>query len=105
MNLFKEIIRHEVYPAMGCTEPIACAYAAAVAAEKLGEPVDRVILRVDRGTYKNGAAVTVPHSGGQKCMKKTTRIIMVGHRKENIRWKWFVFAVLKVTSRRRIGNG
>ena len=66
MNLFKEIIRNEVYPAFGCTEPIACAYAAAVAAEKLMDPVERVVLKVDRGTFKNGAAVTVPHSGGRK---------------------------------------
>ncbi len=66
MNLFKDILRHEVYPALGCTEPIACAFAAAVAAEKLGEPVERVILKADRGTFKNGAAVTVPHAGGRK---------------------------------------
>jgi L-cysteine desulfidase len=66
MSLLKEILAHEVYPALGCTEPISCAYAAAVAAAELGEPVERVALGVDRGTYKNGAAVTVPHSGGRK---------------------------------------
>ena len=57
---------NEVYPALGCTEPISCAHAAAVAAVELSEPVERVVLRVDRGTYKNGAAVTVPRSGGRK---------------------------------------
>jgi L-cysteine desulfidase len=66
MSLIKEILALEVYPALGCTEPISCAYAAAVAAAELGEPVERVVLRVDRGTYKNGAAVTVPRSGGRK---------------------------------------
>jgi L-cysteine desulfidase len=66
MTLFKEILTHEVYPALGCTEPISCAFAAATAAAELGEPVEGIRLRVDNGTYKNGAAVTVPHSGGQK---------------------------------------
>ncbi len=66
MNLFKEILAHEVFPAIGCTEPISCAYAAAAAAEQLQAPVERMELTVDPGTYKNGAAVTIPNSGGQK---------------------------------------
>lgn len=66
MNLFKEVLAHEIYPAFGCTEPISCAYAAATAAAQLGEPVESLVLRVDPGTYKNGAAVTVPHSNGGK---------------------------------------
>jgi L-cysteine desulfidase len=66
MNLLKEVLAHEVYPALGCTEPIACAYAAATAAAELGGPVESLRLRVDPGTYKNGAAVTVPNSGGAK---------------------------------------
>ncbi len=60
MNILKEILSAEVFPAVGCTEPVACAYAAAVAAERLGEPVTHVDLRVDTGTFKNGAAVIVP---------------------------------------------
>jgi len=64
VNLLKEILAHEVYPALGCTEPISCAFAAAIAASHLGEPVERLLLRVDPGTYKNGAAVTVPHAEG-----------------------------------------
>lgn len=66
MNLLKEILINEVYPALGCTEPTSCAYAAAVAAEHLGEPVAWLTLRVDPGTYKNGAAVTVPCADGAK---------------------------------------
>ena len=60
MNLLKEVLAYEVYPAFGCTEPISCAYAAATAAAHLGEPVESLLLKVDPGTYKNGAAVTVP---------------------------------------------
>jgi len=66
MNLLKEVLAHEVYPAFGCTEPVSCAYAAATAAAQLDEPVESLLLRVDPGTYKNGAAVTVPQSGGGK---------------------------------------
>jgi len=66
MNLLKEVLAHEVYPAFGCTEPISCAYAAATAAAQLGEPAESLLLKVDPGTYKNGAAVTVPHSSGVK---------------------------------------
>ena len=32
----------------------------------MGEPVESLLLKVDPGTYKNGAAVTVPHSDGVK---------------------------------------
>lgn len=66
MNLLKDVLANEVYPAFGCTEPISCAYAAATAAAQLGEPVEGLTLRVDAGTYKNGAAVVVPCSGGAK---------------------------------------
>ncbi len=66
MNVLKEVLKNEVYPAVGCTEPVACAYAAAVAAERLGLPVEHLDLKVDMGTYKNGAAVVVPHSDGAK---------------------------------------
>lgn len=66
MDIYREIIKHEVFPALGCTEPIAVAYACAIAAEKLGAVVDRVHVSVDPGVYKNGFAVTVPQTGGKK---------------------------------------
>nr|MCU0600344.1 serine dehydratase subunit alpha family protein [Desulfobacterales bacterium] len=66
MDLIKEIFSNEVFPAVGCTEPISCAYACAAASEQLDTPLERLELMVDPGTYKNGAAVTIPNSGGQK---------------------------------------
>jgi L-cysteine desulfidase len=63
------VLVNEVYPAFGCTEPISCAYAAATAATaaaELGEPVEGLTLKVDAGTFKNGAAVVVLCSGGAK---------------------------------------
>lgn len=66
MDLLKEIFANEVFPAVGCTEPISCAYAAAAAAEQLQGIPDTIELVVDAGTFKNGAAVTVPNSGGER---------------------------------------
>jgi L-cysteine desulfidase len=67
MTILKDILASEVFPALGCTEPIACAFAVAAAAEQLlPEPVEKIKLAVDPGTYKNGASVTVPHSNGAK---------------------------------------
>jgi len=66
MNVLKAILAGEVYPAMGCTEPVSCAYAAALAAERLGETVQRLSLKADLGTFKNGSAVAVPHAEGAK---------------------------------------
>ena len=66
MDLLKEIFDSEVFPAMGCTEPISCAYTTAAAVEQLQAPLDYIELMVNPGTFKNGAAVTIPNSGGQK---------------------------------------
>jgi L-cysteine desulfidase len=66
MTILKEIFANEVFPSIGCTEPISCAYTAAAAAEQLGGAVEKVELIVDPGTFKNGAAVTVPYSNGLK---------------------------------------
>lgn len=66
MDLIKEIFAREVFPAIGCTEPISCAYACAAASEQLDGPIERIDLMVDPGTFKNGAAVIIPNSQGQK---------------------------------------
>ncbi len=66
MNIIRQIFANEVFPAVGCTEPISCAYACAVASEQLNTPVESIELTVDTGTFKNGAAVTIPNGQGQK---------------------------------------
>jgi L-cysteine desulfidase len=66
MDILKDIFAHEVFPAFGCTEPIAVAYAAAVAARELGEPVRNIRITVDPGVYKNGKSVVVPNTGGER---------------------------------------
>jgi L-cysteine desulfidase len=64
--LYKDLIKHEVFPALGCTEPTAVAYAAGVAAAELSGEPETVSIVVDAGVYKNGFAVTVPNTGEER---------------------------------------
>ncbi|MBU1069657.1 L-serine ammonia-lyase, iron-sulfur-dependent, subunit alpha [Myxococcota bacterium] len=66
MNILKDVLKHEVFPALGCTEPIAVAWAAALAGQQLDADPERMDVIVDQGVYKNGFAVAVPNSGGKK---------------------------------------
>jgi L-cysteine desulfidase len=66
LNILKEVLKHEVFPALGCTEPIAVAYAAATAAYELKGQIKEISITVDPGVYKNGFAVIVPNTGGEK---------------------------------------
>ena len=58
------ILEEELRPAMGCTEPIALAYAAAKAREVLGCVPSRVEARVSGNIIKNVKSVVVPNTGG-----------------------------------------
>ena len=62
---YVNILKEELRPAMGCTEPIALAYAAAKAREVLGAVPDRVEARVSGNIIKNVKSVVVPNTGGR----------------------------------------
>jgi len=66
MDILKAALKHEVFPALGCTEPIAVAYVAGIAAREAGGEIEKIEIRVDPGVYKNGFAVTIPNTGGEK---------------------------------------
>ncbi|MBW2630720.1 MAG: serine dehydratase subunit alpha family protein [Deltaproteobacteria bacterium] len=66
MNILKAVLKHEVFPALGCTEPIAVAYAAGIAAQEIRDGIEEIKIKVDPGVYKNGFAVTIPNTGGEK---------------------------------------
>lgn len=57
------VLREELLPAMGCTEPIAIAYAAAKAREILGDIPDRVVIEASGNIIKNVKSVVVPNTG------------------------------------------
>ena len=69
MDAYTRILREELVCAMGCTEPIAIAYAAALARETLGRLPDAVDLSVSPNIIKNVKSVVVPHTGGLKGMR------------------------------------
>jgi L-cysteine desulfidase len=66
LNILKEVLKYEVFPALGCTEPIAVALAASAAGKQLLGELTDVDIIVDAGVYKNGFAVTVPNTEGEK---------------------------------------
>ncbi|MBS5284181.1 MAG: serine dehydratase subunit alpha family protein [Clostridiales bacterium] len=59
---FVQILKEELVPAMGCTEPIALAYGAAVARRVLGELPDRVEIGASGSIIKNVKSVIVPNT-------------------------------------------
>ncbi len=63
---YVRILREELIPAMGCTEPIAIAYAAAKAAEVLKKNPDHVEIEVSPNIIKNVKSVVVPNTDGMK---------------------------------------
>ena len=61
---YVNILKEELVPAMGCTEPIAIAYAAAVLRETLGQPAERMEVEASGNIIKNVKSVFVPGTGG-----------------------------------------
>lgn len=58
------VLKEELIPAMGCTEPIAIAYAGAIAREHLGCLPEHVEIDVSGNIIKNVKSVIVPNTGG-----------------------------------------
>lgn len=61
---YVNILKEELVPAMGCTEPIAIAYATAVLRETLGRPAERMEVEASGNIIKNVKSVFVPGTGG-----------------------------------------
>jgi len=60
----KDVLRLQVAPALGCTEPVAVALASAAAAALFAGPACEVEVWVDPNVYKNGLAVSIPGTAG-----------------------------------------
>lgn len=63
---YLSILREELVPATGCTEPIALAYAAARLRDILGVWPERIRAEVSGNIIKNVKSVVVPNTGGLK---------------------------------------
>lgn len=66
LNIFTQILREELVPAMGCTEPIALAFAGAKAREVLGTLPDKIVIEASGSIIKNVKSVVVPNTGNLK---------------------------------------
>ena len=75
---FLQILKDELIPAMGCTEPIAIAYAAAKARDILGMMPEQVEVHVSDNIIKNVKSVVVPNTGGLKGIEAAAAAGIVG---------------------------
>ena len=78
MDAYAAILREELVPATGCTEPIAIAYCAAKLRETLGAIPERVLAEVSGNILKNVKSVVVPNTNGLKGLKAAIAIGLVG---------------------------
>ena len=79
---YVEILKEELVPAMGCTEPIAIAYAAAKAREVLGALPDKVEIGVSGNIIKNVKSVVVPNTDGLHGIEAAAAAGIVGGKAE-----------------------
>jgi len=81
---FVQILREELVPAMGCTEPIALAYGAAKAREVLGRMPESVLIEASGNIIKNVKSVVVPNTGGLKGIEAAAVAGIVAGRADRI---------------------
>lgn len=75
---FRPVLFGELVPALGCTEPIAIALAAAKAKELLGEPVVSGTVICSGNVIKNVKGVVVPNSGGHRGIEVAAALGIAG---------------------------
>lgn len=75
---YTAILKSEMIKALGCTEPIAVAYAAAKARSVLGKMPEHCVVRCSGNIVKNVKGVTVPNSGGMKGISAAAVLGIVG---------------------------
>ena len=79
---YVQILKEELLPAMGCTEPIALAYAAAIARKTLGTIPDRVVIGASGSIIKNVKSVIVPNTGHLKGIRAAVTAGIIAGRPE-----------------------
>ncbi|MEI3478916.1 MAG: hypothetical protein V8Q84_07170 [Bilophila sp.] len=87
MNLHA-FFRSEVKPTLGCTEPGAVAYAAAVAACHLPDAVLRIRLSMSVAIYKNGRSVGIPGTSGLRGLTLACVLGALGGTRIKGSWRW-----------------
>ncbi len=75
---YLNVLKQEMVPALGCTEPIAIAYAAAKAKAVLGDMPEAIEVKCSGNIIKNVKGVTVPNSGGMRGIEAAAILGVVG---------------------------
>ncbi|KOA18472.1 serine dehydratase alpha chain [Clostridium homopropionicum DSM 5847] len=81
---YLRILKEELIPAMGCTEPIAIAYGSAKAKELLGTIPDRVVIEISGNIIKNVKSVVVPNTNGLKGIEAAVSVGIIAGKSEKI---------------------
>jgi L-cysteine desulfidase len=79
---YVQILKEELVPAMGCTEPIAVAYCAAKAKEALGAIPEKIDIKVSGNILKNVKSVVVPNTGGLTGVEASAAAGIIGGKPE-----------------------
>ena len=74
MKNYTELLKSELIMALGCTEPISIALAAAKAREVLGDIPTKIEVMCSGNIIKNVKGVTVPNTNGMKGVEAATAI-------------------------------
>ena len=82
ISAITEILKEELVPAMGCTEPIAIAYASSIARSLLSSLPNSVTVYASPNIIKNVKSVVVPHTGGERGIEAAASIGIVGGRED-----------------------
>ena len=90
---YVQILNEELIPAMGCTEPIALAYAAAKAREVLGCLPDRVCIGASGSIIKNVKSVIVPNTNHLKGIPAAAAAVIVAGNAEKELEVYFIVGV------------
>lgn len=77
-DLLINILKDGVVPALGCTEPMAVAYAVAKAKELLEEQVMELNISVDKNIFKNGKEVGIPGTNNKGIIMAAALAVVVG---------------------------
>ena len=98
---YVEILKRELVPAMGCTEPIAIAYCAAVARSLLGELPRSIHIEASGNIIKNVKSVVVPNTDGRRGIETAAAVgALAGD--ENARLE--VIAHISGEDRKKLGD-
>lgn len=82
ISAITEILKEELVPAMGCTEPIAIAYASSIARSLISSLPASVTVYASPNIIKNVKSVVVPHTGGERGIEAAASIGIVAGREE-----------------------